>query len=866
MKLLAVLVIVLTQNINFLYANTFVASFQPMSNKQRYTIDTWAKYLGTMPSIQEFTVCHWERLKYFSLASSNVWSYCITKIEYKTGYGGAKIPRCIQLYHHGDATTANRQVRIYGWLEGTDSTETKITVQNYRHRQWNYICWSYSSITGISIFHVNGEMVLNETVRKGHMIEASAKVLDSSFIIGQEPDIIDGGFSDAQVFMGEITELNMWNETLGTPTIREYSQCEPPSKGNVISWKKENFKFFKADIYEIETQSLCRDEISFVMFPHTLSLVDAKTMCSVHGGKIVTPHSEDENNNIITILSSHKQRCIDNGRELRKGMWLGLEFVETTWYEVDEYSIVGTVNYTNWEHVPYSSTTFCSYMKENGDWAFSGRYLCADMYLCVMCSIPNTPIFTKKGSSDTYMDFNYYIHINGTHQIDFYEGYKISKILQEGNSWIIKHYSVDEFEASISDVAFPVGRREWESLAGRNKTVTLTLSICEFATQFSCNSGKCIDIHDRCNGIVNCQDGSDEEDCELIHIPESYKKVMPPKIENEGKEGNISLPIYTLITILNIGLIDTSNMVVGLTIEAKMRWKDSRLTFVNLNKGVQYNIPVKTIERLWLPLDHAIHLNAIIGQVKQDDITDVVVLAQSNPIPLITSRHREDLRYKGSENYLEMTKRFRIKYDCTFYLAKFPFDQQQCNFTIKMKVADNISFSLLEETPGVIYKGTTSLVGQFEIQKISSATMKTVNESLFTFIIEMKREYKQHVLLTFLPTLLLWLLAYFSLFIQHDDFNDRFMGSVTVLLVFAALLGPIYDGLPETSYLKFIDIWVLWYLMNIFLICIFHIMLDRKFGNQNNLERRDVVNAMAIVIFPLGTLTFSVLYFVFSNH
>ena len=78
----------------------------------------------------------------------------------------------------------------------------------------------------------------------------------------------------------------------------------------------------------------------------------------------------------------------------------------------------------------------------------------------------------------------------------------------------------------------------------------------------------------------------------------------------------------------------------------------------------------------------------------------------------------------------------------------------------------------------------------------------------------MIRDCKQYVLCTFLPTFLLWLLSYFSLLIQIDDFTNRFMGSVTALLVFTALLGPIYDQLPETSYLKFIDVHIFHYLVS----------------------------------------------------
>lgn len=381
-----------------------------------------------------------------------------------------------------------------------------------------------------------------------------------------------------------------------------------------------------------------------------------------------------------------------------------------------------------------------------------------------------------------------------------------------------------------------------------------------------------------------------------------------------GQEGIHSLPIHTMIRILKIGLIDTSSMVVGLTIEVTMRWKDNRLLYANLNREGENRVPAKTTQHLWLPFDHVIHANAIIGEVAQDPNTEVVIQRYTDPLDLTDSlgtlstvledwkTHMEDFLYKGKDNYLEMKQRFRNNYDCTFDVTKFPFDQPKCNFILKLKVADNVSFSFLGDRHGAIYMGPTS-VDQFEVQEISTTISNTATLSSFIFTLKMKRDYKHALLTKLFPTFLLWLLAYFSLLIRVDDFTNRFMGSVTALLVFTTLLETIYDQIPRTSYLRFIDIWVIWYLTNIFFICIFHIVLDMGFNikdgiaettsnninprlfqsrtcineslqqennQEENVKKRKkrwiIINQITQIICPIATIIFNVIYFIYSSN
>ena len=198
-------------------------------------------------------------------------------------------------------------------------------------------------------------------------------------------------------------------------------------------------------------------------------------------------------------------------------------------------------------------------------------------------------------------------------------------------------------------------------------------------------------------------------------------------------------------------------------------------------------------------------------------------------------------------------------YRCTFYVKNFPFDNQKCRFFISIPMEGN-TIKFTHDENSISYEGSF-ILNEFQIIRIYPTTNSTKERSSFVYTVLFQRLYQQHLLSTFLQSFLLWLLAYMTLYIDIVDFSNRFMGSVTSLLVLTSLHGSMEDSLPKTAYFKDIDIWFNWFLTNIFLIILNHVLVDYLLKKGMSVAR---INQASMVVAFAMNFMFVVLYFSYS--
>ena len=96
------------------------------------------------------------------------------------------------------------------------------------------------------------------------------------------------------------------------------------------------------------------------------------------------------------------------------------------------------------------------------------------------------------------------------------------------------------------------------------------------------------------------------------------------------------------------------------------------------------------------------------------------------------------------------------------------------------------------------------------------------------------RKLTYHIVNIYIPTLCLIGIAAFTLFIDFSHFEVSIMIAVTSMLVTYTLYQSISDYLPQTSYMKMIDIWLFGGLIFPFFVITILVIMDYLVNKEKN--------------------------------
>ena len=124
----------------------------------------------------------------------------------------------------------------------------------------------------------------------------------------------------------------------------------------------------------------------------------------------------------------------------------------------------------------------------------------------------------------------------------------------------------------------------------------------------------------------------------------------------------------------------------------------------------------------------------------------------------------------------------------------------------------------------------------FTIQNLDLVKKK----QLVIMIIVLKRKVATELLTTYLPTILLLLITFTTIFFDKDLFGDVIAVNLTIMLVMTTIFTSKIEELPPTSDMKMIDIWLIFCLVVPFLEVVLRTSIECMNCTCQICERTDV--------------------------
>uniref|UniRef100_A0A0N4Z2K4 Glycine receptor subunit alphaZ1-like n=1 Tax=Parastrongyloides trichosuri TaxID=131310 RepID=A0A0N4Z2K4_PARTI len=280
-----------------------------------------------------------------------------------------------------------------------------------------------------------------------------------------------------------------------------------------------------------------------------------------------------------------------------------------------------------------------------------------------------------------------------------------------------------------------------------------------------------------------------------------YNKRIRPDFNEDGEPVHVDVDFF----LRSISNFNELNMEYSAQITLRQSWIDERLAFKDEIPNSPEYFALNDDSKLWIV--DSFFRNEKNGHRHMIDKPNMLVRI-----------------YKDGK--VVYSVRLTLVLSCPMYLQKYPMDVQECYIDMASYgyTKDDIIYHWNKETPVQFRDELTKSLPQFELEEYSTTTCESFtklgNFSCLRFEFSLKRKFGYYLLHLFIPSIMLVMVSWISFYLDPNAVPGRVtLGTVTLLTLIANSNG-ISSKLPPVSYIKAIDVWILFCVLFVFIALI----------------------------------------------
>ena len=720
----------------------------------------------------------------------------------------------ITAHHYNDDEVGGRSTFYY--VLGTEFLTPSSNVPMVFPYMWTRQCFAISSQRKLLRWVMNGIILEDKTVESISTIMKNQPTnLTGKYLIGATRYA-----SGWQPPRHKTSNVNLFASLLSVEKMQDLTrpggQCV--AAGDYLDWQKAEWQLYNgAELETLDAEEMCAEESGINIYMAKFHTMES---CMWHCQKMKGRAPGVTSVESWQALSSFVQREVfDEDIFSLVGLWMAVtdRQVEGVWRDYYDDTVLDFTPPFTGTGPNGGSRENCAFEINPQNWI---DWLCTAAGtggVGCLCSKTRRPFLRLRGVCPGSALDDFYLATNRKFESNkfVYVSNKDTDITYTDGRWELSKTIHDVTATSDSSLhSYVLGSHTWKIEKdnkvcnnGEPYTAQLKLTGCAEG-EFTCKDGQCITMEQRCNQLLNCRDQSDEDDCQLLVFPSSYKQNVPPVYFSGGsnfRPANVNISII----LLKIVSLEEVSHTIDFQFSIVLEWKENRVDFQNLKQETSLNaLTIEEIHSLWLP--YIVYGNTNNKEAVELDMgvkTTITVTREGAFVRSGPEEVDETELFRGDENKLTMNQTYTKNFQCEYQLERYPFDTQKCSIEMNVQVLDLKTVDLIPDE--IIMKEKTELT-MYMINDWELVDMDEVGkERGVRMSIVLKRRIANELLTTYLPSILLILITYATTFFKPFYFEAALSVNLTTMLVMTTIFISVMDKLPSTAYIKMVDYWLI---------------------------------------------------------